>query len=265
MNDTNKIALGTALILSLAISCVGLYLYYSNPGLFISQPVVTIEESDIENDKESKTSIEADSESSSVAKAEGWINYNSSQGISFDYPKETMGTDCDGKDSVPVPVKTFEDPENGYVYLTVNCEDTLDTLQKKTAQVSTGNSSYKQEKILGTWIIATAEVKNEQELSAFIKKHYGTGGCSMGEKKLTNRQNDVYEVTITGKDWNTPTDGFSASRSCKVDYAYKIFYAPEKNEVVSVVLGQDCTFNRTDSIEDCYEEEDRIINSITFN
>jgi hypothetical protein len=186
MDDTNKVALGTALILSLAISCVGLYFYYYNPGLFSTQPVVTIEESDIRNDEESEisteTSDETDSGPSSIAKAEGWINYNSSQGISFDYPKETMGTDCYGKDSVSVPVKTFEDPDNGYVYLTVNCGETLEALQKKTAQVSTGNSSYKQEKILGTWIIATEEVKNEQELSAFIKKHYGTGGCLMGER-----------------------------------------------------------------------------------
>lgn len=266
MDNTNKIALGTALLLSLVFTGIGLYYYYSHPGLFNTQPVVTIQESDtVEEDNKNETSTETSDGNNPTPTAEGWINYTSSQGISFDYPSKTIGTDCDGKDNVPVPIKAFEDAENSYVYLTVSCEDTLETLRTKTVQASTGNNDYKQEKILDTWSIATAQVKDEQELSAFIKKHYGTGGCSMGTKKLTERQSDVYEVTVTGKDWKTPTDGFNTSRSCKVDYAYKILYAPGKNKVTSVVLGQDCTFNRTNNIEDCYEEEDKIINSLIFN
>lgn len=264
MDDINKLAVRTALLLSLSITAVGLYFYYPTLERTVVPPTTTnvvVEDSNTQGGTGNGTNSTA----SSVAPAEGWINYTSPQGISFYYPKETLGTDCNGKANALVPIRTFEDPENKYLYLTINCTDTLETLRTKTKQALIGNGNYKQDKLPDTWSIATKAVKTDDELNAFISEHYGTGGCIAGTKKPTGKQDGVYEITVSGKDWKNPTDGFSASQSCKVDYAYKIFYAPAKNKVVSLVLGQDCTFNRSDKLEDCYGEEDKIVGSIIFN
>lgn len=256
MDDSNKIAIGISLMLSLLISTVWLYFYLPT----LNTPAIVVEADPLQK---SETTTPTTETASSESK-DGWIDYTSPQGFSLSYPKLTMGAGCNGEASTSIPIRVIEDTENHYTYLTISCSDTLETLRAKTKQLSTV-TDYKQEKLPSTWSIIEKDIRNESDLDTFIKEHYGTGGCTVGERKLTTRQDGVYEITINGADWKNPSDGFYASTSCKVDYAYKIFYSPQKGKAVSLVLGQDCTFGQTASPEDCYEEEDKILDSIKFN
>ena len=167
-----------------------------------------------------------------------WVNYSSPQGVSFKYPKEVFGFGCDGKNGL-TPVRVLEDPQNGYIYIADNCSDTLESLQNETKQLSAGNQGYKQEKTYYGWGIAVKDAKNDNEINSFISSHYGTGSCEAGERKLLDRQDWVYDITINGKDWNTAPDMQSG---CTVNYSYKVLFASDKNKALSVVLGQECTF-----------------------
>jgi len=257
MDDSNKLAIGIALILSLLISTVWLYFYLPTT---LNTPAIVAEADPLQESQTTKPTIETPSSESK----DGWISYTSPQGFSLSYPKVTMGAGCSGEASTSVPIRLIEDAENHYTYLTISCSDTLETLREKTRQAS-AIKDYKQEKIPSAWSIAQKDIRNENDLDTFIKEHYGTGGCVVGERKLTTRQDGVYEVTINGTDWKNPSDGFYTSTSCRIDYAYKLFYSPQKGRAISLVLGQDCTFGKTSSPEDCYEEEDRILDSIKFN
>ncbi len=280
MDDTNKQAIGIALVLSLVITAVALYFYFSDPTNKIGRQTAVVKESDtddteeetddknddaIESTSEGTTGFIKPTEGTSTPAKNGWMSYTSSQGISFDYPEKVSGTDCSGKTGVAVPLKAFEDSGNDSIYLTADCSDTLESLRKDTLGVSAAKDGYKQEKVAGEWNIVLAPIKNEDDLDAFIGKHYGTGGCEAGERQLIKGQDDIYIVTIDGKDWANPGDRISISKTCKVDYAYKILYAPKKGKAVSVILGQGCTFKSVDDQEDCYEMEDKIIASMTFD
>jgi|GEM_PF-2320013 hypothetical protein len=277
MDETNKQAIFAALVISLLVTGVALYFYFSNPKnkpvrqtntiveKSSSDTIKSKKETEEENNAEEEEEEETDDTAPEKSKEENsWMNYNSFQGISFGYPRESLGTDCAGEKNTAVPVKILEDKENGYVYLTTGCSDTLETLRKKTAKASSVKNNYKQEKAADVWSIAISTVKNDSELNAFIDKHYGTGGCEVGKMELLEGRNGIYKVTIRGKDWINPGDRITTSQTCKVDYAYKILYAPKKSKALSIILGQGCTFLPIGG-EDCYETENKIIDSIKFD
>lgn len=280
MEEINKQAIRAALVLSLVITAVALCFYFSDPAHKLGRQVAVVKESETDDIEKKTDNANADTiksttgftkpaekpaEEKPASSADGWKTYAGSQGISFDYPEQVSGTDCSGKSGVAVPLKAFEDSATGTVYLTAGCSDTLEAVRKKSVQVSAAQDNYRQEKIAGAWSISVASIKNESELDSFINKHYGTGGCEAGERQLVSGKDDVYAVTIYGKDWENPGDRLTDSKTCKVDYAYKILYAPDKSKAVSVVLGQGCTFTPADKLADCYELEDKMIASIRFD
>ena len=202
-----------------------------------------------------------------------WNYYGNPQlGFSIQIPKEVNGLyKCPSKETIQVPVKVFEDNKNGVVYISQEyyykaewdselrefigpCEKitySLELLRNETEE------SYANMFFLG-WAVLIKSVKDENELDEFIKQNYGSG-CFAGDKKSWE-QDGVYEITIGG--WDEWED--LGTTDCPVNYIYKVLYAPEKNKVMLVKLGQECTF-RTNSYlvsYNCYDQE--MINSFKF-
>lgn len=202
-----------------------------------------------------------------------WNYYGNPQlGFSIQIPKEVDGFyKCPAKETIQVPVKVFEDNENGIVYVsqeyyyktewdselqefTGPCEKitySLASLRSETKE------DYAHKPFLG-WAILIKDIRDESELDKFIKENYGSG-CRSGDEKSWG-QDGVCEITVGG--WE---EGMSLEDTpCPVNYSYKILYAPEKNKVMSVKLGQECTFwsNPDSKSYQCYDEE--MINSFKF-
>ncbi|MDD3191092.1 MAG: hypothetical protein PHI66_05415 [Candidatus Pacebacteria bacterium] len=214
-------------------------------------------------ENESKLVLERDreiSDQNEILENSDWADYISLQGIYFKYPKEAIGVGCGGEKNVLTPVRVIEDVENGYIYLTVECSASLESLRDETRQVSIIRDGYKQEKFFYGWNIAIESVLDDDDMEDFINKHYGSGSCEAGEKKLVERREGMWDVNVTGKDWGGALDMES---DCVVNYSYKIFSRPEKNRALSVVLGQECTFAGDMEMLDCYDDD--IVGSILFN
>ena len=109
------------------------------------------------------------------------------------------------------------------------------------------------------WAILIRSIKDEGELDKFIKEIYGSG-CSAGNKQPWEQQDGVYEISVSA-DGTTLGD-----TTCPIDWMnrIKVLYAPEKNKLMSVILGQECTFstNPYSKPYQCYDEE--MINSFRF-
>lgn len=214
---------------------------------------------------------------------EVWETYNSTElGFSIKYPQMVYGVyRCSPNKPFWVPLKVFEDKENGIVYITEEyyydnwdsgtqtntgpCEkiiNSLESLKKEKEE----NIIYINDKIringnpFLTKAITTKDVGNDNELKKFIKDTYGSG-CYIENKKQW-KQDVVYEIEIKGEDWKNGAD--LETTICPINYIYKVLYAPGKNKVMSVNLGQDCGFGTDYNLESykCYDEE--IINSFEF-
>lgn len=218
---------------------------------------------------------------------EVWETYTNSQlGFSIKYPQMVYGVyDCFKKETVFVPLKFFEDNENGITYITEEyyynngnssnktqdstsiCKKidySLESLKNEDKNVIFPDGTYYSgwKPSLG-WKILTSNIKNNIELNKFIKDNYGSG-CLMESKKAWNLQEDVYEIKLNAfKDVNGK-DTDLGSTVCPVNYAYKIFYEPLKNKLMSIILGQECTFGTDYNLQSykCYDEE--MINSFRF-
>ncbi|MCK4473989.1 hypothetical protein KAU40_01860 [Candidatus Parcubacteria bacterium] len=208
-----------------------------------------------------------------------WNKYvNHNLGFSIEFPDNVYGGyRCSPRKTIQVLIKAFEDNENGIVYIsqeyyyeaerndksgkrTGPCEKitySLESLREK-------NENREFFLMEGTfrpflnWALQIENVKNEDELDKFIKENYGSG-CFARDKKSWG-QDGVYDITIGG--WDEWED--LGTTDCPVNYIYKILYAPEKNKLMAVNLGQDCNFfNYLDTeFYQCYDEE--MINSFKF-
>ena len=214
---------------------------------------------------------------------EKWETYtNSELGFSIKYPEMVYGIyRCSPKKPFWVPLKVFEDNENGIVYITEEycyeekydreldkyigpCEKIINSLeslksQRETVMNVNDKVSLNCNPFL-TKVFIIKNIKNDAELNEFIKDNYGKG-CFAGNKKLW-KQSGVYEIKVKGEDWGPKTN--LGNTTCPCNYTYKILYAPEKNKLMSVNLGQECQFGTDHNSEDykCYDYA--MINSFQF-
>ena len=217
-----------------------------------------------------------------------WKKYTNSQlGFSIKFPQTVCGVNrCPSDEPIWVPIKIFEDNENGIVFITEEyyydnwdresqtntgpCEKivySLESLQDEwKASILWGENEpfpLLNEKTFLGWGILIGDIKNEKELDKFVKDNYGPG-CFVGEKELW-KQEGVYEIFIKGEDWGPGTN--LGNTTCPCNHRYKILYALEKNKVMSVNLGQECTFGTDPMVEiskpyECYDGE--MIDSFRF-
>ncbi len=208
---------------------------------------------------------------------EVWKTYTSAElGFSIKYPEMVYGLyKCSNDKPFWVPLKVFEDKENGIVYITQeyyyddwNSETQINTgicekityylglLQNEWRENVSWDDSYflQAEKTYLGWGILVKNIKNETELNKFINDNYGSD-CFISDK-LSWKKSGIYEINIGGK-YNE--EGINPK--CPLHYAYKVLYAPKKNKLVSIKLGQECTFatitdpKRPSWSYKCYEEE----------
>lgn len=213
---------------------------------------------------------------------EKWETYVSSElGFSIKYPEMVYGVNrCDSEKPFWVPLKIFEDEENGIVYITEEYYyDNWDSeLQNNTGPCEKITNSFKslneQRAIIVdindkislnynpflTKVLVIKNIKNDAELNKFIKDNYGMG-CFVEKKELWV-QKGVYEIKIKGEDWDKGAD--LGMTTCPYNYVYKILYAPKKNKLMLVNLGQECGFETNYNLESykCYDDE--IVNSFKF-
>ncbi len=219
---------------------------------------------------------------------EKWETYSSAElCFSIKYPQTVSGVDrCSSNKIVWVPIKVFEDKEDRIVYITQEyyydnwdselqkniglCKKIICSLELLKGQWKSERTwgsegkffSLKGEKTFLGWGILIENIKNESELNKFIKNNYGPG-CFV-EKKEPWKQDGIYEIKVKGEDWNNGAD--LGNTNCPWNVAYKILYVPKKNKIISINLGQECTFYRIDSSQSeslkCYDEE--MIDSFEF-
>lgn len=199
---------------------------------------------------------------------EVWKTYTSAElGFSIKYPEMVYGSSyrCDSKKPFYVPLKVFEDDKNEIVYIVKEyfyrgkydekLGKYIGPCEKITRSLKSLQGGWS-----GGWSILFRIVKNEDELNKFIKDNYGKG-CFVGEKELW-KQKGVYKIRIEGEDWGPKTD--LGTTTCPWSYNYKILYAPKKNKLMSINLGQECGFGTDYNSEDykCYD--DTMIDSFRF-
>lgn len=207
---------------------------------------------------------------------EVWETYTNSQlGFSIKYPQMVYGVyRCEPLKPFYVPLKIFEDNENGIAYLTeeyyheapYNSE--LNDYTGPCKKITYTLESLKKEKgkygnpyLARVFIIKN--IKNETDLNKFVKDNYGSG-CFVEKKVLWKSQEGVYDIVLKGEDWDKETS--LGTTACPISGDYKILYSPEKGKLMSVGLGQECGFGtdyNNQKTYKCYDKE--IINSFKFN
>jgi len=214
---------------------------------------------------------------------EEWKKFiNTESGFSIKYPEMVYGVyKCSPQKPFYVPLKVFEDNENGIVYITEeyyyddwdselqdnagSCKKIVNSLKYLNSQreiiIDINDKASLNYNPFLTKVFIIKNIKNDIELNKFIKDNYGPG-CFAGEKELW-KQVGVYEIKIKGEDWGPKTD--LGITSCPWNYTYKILYAPEKNKLMSINLGQECGFGTKYISEEsykCYDNE--MIDSFRF-
>lgn len=229
-----------------------------------------------------KQNSDLESDFTLTSSEEIWKDYNSTElSFSIKIPKIVYGVDrCFSNRTIWVPVKVFEDKENGIAYITQeyyydNWDSKLQNHTESCKKIIRTIDSLKEEREVVvqindkvqtnanpflTWVIIIKDINNDAELNKFIKDTYGFG-CFI-EKKEPWKQEGVYEIKIKGEDWDEGTD--LGNTTCPFNYTYKILYAPEKNKIMSVNLGQECGFTTDPNFKlyKCYDEE--MIDSFEF-
>lgn len=159
--------------------------------------------------------------------------------------------------------RIVEDYQNQSIYLVIGDTVNLEQLKEETKPYLDSDMSepvFNNKPTYG-WNIVIKSAQNENELNDFIKENYGSK-CMIRNRKIS-QQEDIYELELNNyEDPNgNPTDLGSAT--CPVNFAYTILYYPKINKVISVKLGQECTFSSDTRGTDCYDQQ--IIDSIRIN
>ena len=211
-----------------------------------------------------------------------WQEYTNHQlGFSIKFPQIVYGINRCSDETIWVPVKIFEDNDNGIVFIVEeyhydNWNEKLQTNTSPCKKITYSLESLREDiteditpifefkAMPKPWLglaVMIKNINNDIELNKFIKDNYGPG-CFAGKKELW-KQEEVYEIRIEGEDWRSPGKDLGTT-TCPINWVYKILYAPEKNKVMSVDLGQECTFGTDPSAESfkCYDYE--MIDSFIF-
>jgi len=198
-----------------------------------------------------------------------WTNYTNNQlGFSIKIPLEVPTIyRCNENQGGNTPLKVFEDNQNGVIYISqdyyydANWSQSEQKYIGECSKIIYSLESFKKEVVnpfLG-WKITINNPKNDAEVDTFIKQNFGST-CTVKSKESQSDGN--YKITIKGKDVGQNL----MDTDCLINFQYEILYSPEKNKLMSVVLGQSCTFGTnpsTPSTYQCYDAE--MIKSFKFN
>ena len=201
-----------------------------------------------------------------------WSKYiNDEFGFSIDIPDKVYGYyGCEPKKAIQVPVKVFEDNENGVVYISqeyyyISKYD--NELHKYVGECK--KTIYSLESLRNDysgWAIVMKTVENEDELDKFIKENYGSG-CEAEDKKFWEtdyNQSGVYDISVGGEGDNMKTNLGNTSCAGAWIERYKVLYFPEENKVMSVKLGQEPTFWNNPHTPPHQAYDEKMIDSFRF-
>ncbi|MFA7170154.1 MAG: hypothetical protein WC178_04890 [Candidatus Paceibacterota bacterium] len=252
MKNKNAILLASVIILGLLIG--GIYLKFLKNNNTVTESKEPI--SNQTNPAKYENEIASDLSSWQ----EEWVDYKSQLGISFKYPKFITGLDsCNSERIFFVPMRVFEDTENGSIYITPeyyydgtvqngatqNCKKHIissDSLQREATDTH--------KPFLG-WNIVMKKIENE-DIDSIIKNIYGSG-CKMESEKPWTKDG-MNEVRLNSyKDAEGNPTGLDQT-VCPTNYSYKILYSEKQKLAISVALGQECTF-WGDNHNECFDEQ----------
>jgi hypothetical protein len=202
-----------------------------------------------------------------------WIEYYNSQlGFLIKIPPESHGVyRCSPRKAISVPVKVFEDNSNNAVYIAEEyyydahnygtdkegeCEKIIQSLEsfKEVAKETEAQKPF-----LG-WKIIINKTKDEEEVLKYIKENFGSQ-CIIQSELL--KENGNYEILLIGEGKKAEGDPWYGS--CYLGFAYKIIYSPDKQKMMSVVLGQEGTFQTNPEEPSTYQYyEDEMLKSFKF-
>lgn len=174
-----------------------------------------------------------------------WLSYqNSDLGITFDYPDQ----------SIPNMYWTSDDAINQVI------RPNVVLVKDNILYLKTGESSFdsveteylknKQEYGDGfgldpVWRITFTDINNEQELSTFIKNHYGKA-CSYHKEPIAIFPG-TFNIVLEG-------DGKSLDVSeCPVNYDYYLKYSPANKKIASWNTSQECQMGY--GFEKCFDKQ----------
>jgi len=200
-----------------------------------------------------------------------YINYR--LGFSMKIPTKIPGLNrCKNPEGTEkqffVPIKIFEDNSNNIVYITQEYyyDDWVLQVFNEAGECKKFICSLefiKNWHRCWEWDILIRNISSDTDLDKFIKENYGPG-CFAGDKKLW-KQDGVYEITIKGEDWDKKGTDLG-NTTCPWNHAYKLLYEPKKGKIMSVNLGQECSFYNEESPESesyqCYDKD--MIESFRF-
>ena len=277
----------TATILALVGAVVWSYNYATKIEINHIPESTTEEEkqSEIETEKETEKEELQESVLSEVI----WSKYiNDEFGFSIDIPDKVYGHyDCDPEKAIEVPVKVFEDNENGVVYISQEYyyNSKYDSelgryvgeCKKITYSLELFRNEYKRLRdpfLEGTggfkpflgWAISIRTVKNEEELDKFVKENYGLGCCAEDKKfwETDYNQSGVYDIHIEGEGDTMETNLGTTSCVGAWTARHKVLYFPEENKVMSVILGQEPTFWNNPHAPPYQAYDQKMIDSFRF-
>ena len=95
------------------------------------------------------------------------------------------------------------------------------------------------------WRITVADIKNEQELSDFIKKHYGKS-CSYHKEPIAIFP-DTFDIILDGDDKSLDVS------ECPVNYSYYLKYNPVNKKIASWNTSQECQIGY--GFEKCFDKQ----------
>lgn len=233
--NRNYIILGALILLAVLICVDAFLLNKKEPALSLNSEKVNVSES-------------------KLIDTSTWMNYSNDQlGFSMLIPPDGPTLyKCQESPITRTPIKVFEDNPNESVYISQayyyasdwdkpkqnyvgKCNQVTYTLASLKAEdedsYSTGRSTHP---FLG-WKIIVNNPKNDKEVEDFIKQNFGKT-CVVDSTSMLKDGNQ--EINIKGTDRTNEDLG-----SCLVNFSYKILYSPIKHKLMSVVMGQECTFN----------------------
>lgn len=200
-----------------------------------------------------------------------WNSYsNNEMGLSFKVPDKVFGSNrCVPGEDFYVPLKIIENNEDKKIYIVQEYRYLFEDNECKKTEFSLSEFEKKLEKtpLVGLkpkpslgWQILFKTIKSEESLNSFIKEEYGSS-CLLKQKNPL--EGDVFEVIIEGKDWKEPNVTIG-NTTCLWNYQYYIMYSPKLNKLISINLGQECTFGTNPEKPSfrCLDEE--IIQSFKF-
>jgi len=198
-----------------------------------------------------------------------WILYqNDNLGFLIELPSEIATVSkCPNNKMVSVPVKVFENNESRVAYIVP--EYYYDASWSSEEQKFTEDcvkviysldmlETEKREKPFLGWTINISDIKNEEDILRAIKDNFGST-CEIKDKVKDEQGN--YEISLYGSDWNFKV---GLESNCMINYSYRIIYSEEKNKMMSVILGQECTFGTDPNIKPYYCYDENMINSFKF-